>query len=128
MNTQSIKTSAYLSIAAVAIIVGFAPVNAGAAEKTSQGQNANLIYQSRAAGPSIYSYESSITGKVSVKPELIYVSQAYGPAIHSYAHAGNETVVPWNVEYVDTAYGQAIHSYDRHQVKGEVNVLPLTDK
>ncbi|MCK9605921.1 MAG: hypothetical protein M0R33_05660 [Methylomonas sp.] len=128
MKTYKIKTSQSLSIIAAAMISGFISLNAGATEISSPTNNAELIYQSKAASPSIYSYQNSIAGEVSRKPELIYVSQAYGPAIHSYPHVGNETVVPWNVEYVDTAYGQAIYSYDRHQPKGAVDVLPLVTR
>lgn len=128
MNTHKVKASKYLSIVVATMIAGFISINAGATEISSPANNAELIYQSKAANPSIYSYQNSISGEVSSKPELIYVSQAYGPAIHSYAHVGNETVVPWNVEYVDTAYGQAIYSYDKYQTEGVVDLLPLVTK
>ncbi len=129
MNTHNINTSKYLSIVAVATFAGFLSFNAGAAETSQPAKDAALIYQSKAANPSIYNYQNSIPGKVSAKPELIYVSQAYGPAIHSYAHVGDEIVVPWNVEYIDTAYGQAIYSYDdSHRTEGVVEVLPLEIK
>lgn len=129
MNTYNINTSKYLSIVAAAAFAGFLSLNVAAAETSKPTKDTALIYQSKAANPSIYNYQNSIPGEVSPKPELIYVSQAYGPAIHSYAHVGNEVVVPWNVEYIDTAYGQAIYSYDGgYRTEGVVEVLPLEIK
>ncbi|AEF99949.1 hypothetical protein [Methylomonas methanica] len=129
MKTHNTNTSNYFPIAAAAILSGLLSFNVGATETSIPGKDAALIYQSKSANPSIYSYLNSVPGKVSAKPELVYVSRAYGPAIHSYAHVGAEMVVPWNVEYVDTAYGQAIYSYDNNNhSEGVVDVLPLEIK
>lgn len=129
MKTRNFNTSNYLPIAAAAIVAGLLSFNVGATETSKHGNDAALIYQSKSANPSIYSYPNSVPGQVSAKPELVYVSRAYGPAIHSYAHVGSEISVPWNVEYIDTAYGQAIYSYDNNrQSEGVVDVLPLVIK
>ena len=125
MKTNKIKTPKYLSIALVTIFGGLASVNAGANEKPSLGNDAQLIYQSRSANHSIYGYPSSLSGEVSLKPVLIYVNQAYGPAIHSYAHSGSETAMPWNIEYVNTAYSQAIYSYERPRTERAPNKLTI---
>lgn len=128
MNARTVKTLQHFSIFLAALMMGFSSANTVATELPSRENNAELIYQSKAANPNIHGYRSSIAGQVSSRPELIYVSQAYGPAIHSYTHMSDEIVVPWNVEYVDTAYGQAIYSYNEHQGKGVVDVLPLEIK
>ncbi len=125
MKTQAKTTFNKPIIAAFALMLGCAALDAGAMEKTAVADGGQLIYQSHFANHAIQSYPASIPGEAAPKPELIYVNRAFGPAIHSYLHAGNETAVPWNVEYVDTAYGQAIYSYESVQPKGSVELLPI---
>lgn len=126
MKTKKVNTLKILVIAAAALMLGMASFSVGANEQFSgTGSAAQVIYQPRSINHSIYSYLSRMAGEISLEPKLIYVSQANGPSIYSYAHSNSEKTVPWNVEYVDTAYGQAIYSYERHQIDGEVNVLPI---
>ena len=125
MRAQPIKISKNPLIALSAAMMGLVATNGFAIEKPSLAENAQLIYQSRSANHAIYSYPSSVTGKVALEPEIIYVSQAYGPAIHSYEHTGSEIAVPWNAEYVDSAYGRAIYSYKGVRGKGTVHLLPI---
>jgi hypothetical protein len=67
-----------------------------------------VIYNSQAFGPSIYSYQD---GEKSSKPETVYNSLVAGPAMYSYETAVSPVTVPFTVEYTNTAYGPAIHSY-----------------
>jgi hypothetical protein len=72
---------------------------------------ARIFYVSHAVSHAIYRYRNVFPEGFVREPKAAYVSRAYGPAVHNYAHAGTETVVPWNVRHVSPTYGLATYSY-----------------